>query len=139
MKDVIISITGTQLHSPEEEDSIELVTTGKYEIDDDEIKFSYWESELTGMEGTRTSFAVSPTGVVMLREGSLNSQMVFQEGKKHVFLYDTPFGAATMAINTHRIQNSLGAHGGDIVIDYDVDLDQTLLGRNRFKINVREN
>jgi len=138
-KDVIISITGTQRHTPEEEDVVELVTAGQYEVDGREIKFSYWESELTGMAGTRTSFAVSPSGVVMSREGTLNSQMVFQEGRKHFFLYDTPFGATTMGVNTHRIQSNLGLHGGDIVIDYDIDLDQTVVGRNRFQINVREN
>ena len=48
------------------------------------------ESELTGMEGTKTSFIFSPEEVVLSREGTLTSRMVFREGKKSTFLYDTP-------------------------------------------------
>ena len=68
----------------------------------------------------------------------MNSQMEFEEGKKHYFLYETPFGSATMGLNTNRIRNSLGHHGGDIEIDYVVDIDQSVVGRNRFFIQVRE-
>jgi uncharacterized beta-barrel protein YwiB (DUF1934 family) len=138
MKDVIISITGIQQREQEDDDTVELVTAGKYGMEDGEIRFSYWESELTGLEGTRTSFDVSPMGVVMSREGRLNSQMVFQEGKKHCFLYETPFGSATMGVNTHRIKNRLSEHGGEMEIDYVIDFDHTVVGRNKFLIHVRE-
>jgi uncharacterized beta-barrel protein YwiB (DUF1934 family) len=77
-------------------------------------------------------------GVVMSREGKLNSQMIFQEGRKHQFLYETPFGAATMGVITSRIQNKLSEHGGDMEIDYVIDFDHTVVGRNKFLINVRE-
>ncbi len=117
---------------------MELVTAVEYGVENDEIRFSYWESELTGLDGTRTSFEVSPMGVVMSREGKLNSQMVFQEGRKHCFLYETPYGSATMGVNTHRIQNRLSEHGGDMEIDYVIDFDQTVVGRNKFKIHVCE-
>jgi len=138
MKDVIISITGIQQRGHEKDDTVELVTAGEYGMENDEIRFSYWESELTGLDGTRTSFRVSPMGVVMSREGKLNSQMIFQEGRKHCFLYETPYGSATMGVNTHRIQNRLSEHGGDMEIDFVIDFDQTVVGRNKFKIHVSE-
>ena len=137
MKDVIISVTGIQ-HGPDGPDSLQLVTAGQYGVDSDQICMTWEESELTGMEGTRTSITVQPKTVVLSREGKTNTTMEFQEGKKSYFLYENPFGSATMGLDTHRIRSRLGAHGGDIDIEYVVDMDQSVVGRNRFYIQVRE-
>ena len=116
MKDVIISVTGVQ-QGVDGPDSMELVTAGKYGVSADEIRLTWEESELTGMEGTHTSLTVQPGSVVLSREGTMNTSMEFEEGKKHYFLYETPFGSATMGLDTHRIRSRLGAHGGDIDIE----------------------
>ena len=100
MKDVIISITGVQNFTQGSDDTVELVTEGKYSYRDGRGELSYMESELTGMQGTRTSFTFGPDEVVLSREGTLTSKMVFREGTKNTFLYDTPFGSATMAITS---------------------------------------
>lgn len=59
---------------------------------------SYMESAVTGMEGTRTSMTIFPEQVVLDRAGSITSRMVFKEGLKNSFLYDTPYGTATMGV-----------------------------------------
>ena len=137
MKDVIISVTGIQ-HGPDGPDSLQLVTAGQYGVDSDQICMTWEESELTGMEGTRTSSTVQPKTVVLSREGKTNTTMEFQEGKKSYFLYETPFGSATMGLDTRRIRSSFDFHGGDMEIEYTVDMDQTIVGRNRFYIQVKE-
>ena len=76
--------------------------------------------------------------MVLSREGTLTSRMIFQEGRKNTFLYDTPYGSATMGLDTHRIHSTLGPMGGDMEIDYIVDFDHAVVGRNKFRINVRE-
>ena len=138
MKDVIISITGVQNYPMGSDDAVELVTEGKYSYRDGRGVLSYMESELTGMQGTKTSFTFTPDEVVLSREGTLTSKMIFREGTKNTFLYDTPFGSATMGLDTHRIHSTMGPRGGDMEIDYVVDFDHAVVGRNRFRINVRE-
>ena len=138
MKDVIISIRGTQNDPEGGDNEIELITDGVFSFENGEGTLSYMESELTGLDGTKTSFTISPMGVVMSREGSLNSRMFFEEGKKHNFLYETPFGAATMGVNTKSISVSLDEHGGNMEIDYIVDFQHSVVGHNMFKINVSE-
>ncbi len=137
MKDVIISVLGVQ-QSMNGPDSMELVTAGQYGQDDKETLLTWQESELTGMEGTKTSLSVKPDGVVLSREGALTSRMEFEEGQKKYFLYETPFGSATMGLDTRRIINRLGTHGGEMEIEYSVDMDHTIVGRNRFFIRVQE-
>ena len=137
MKDVVISVTGIQ-QGTGAPDVLELVTAGQYGMSPDEIRLTWQESELTGLEGTKTSLTVSPRSVVMAREGKVNTSMEFEEGKKHYFLYETPYGSTTMGVDTRRILNRLGQHGGEMEIDYTIDVDQTVVGRNRFFIRVNE-
>ena len=138
MKDVIISIKGTQAPHLADEDSIELITGGEYRHDAPETVFTYLESEVTGMEGTRTTFHVRPDMVTLTREGATNAQMVFEPGKKHVFLYETPYGAMSMGVDTRRLVSALGADGGEMAIDYTIDVDSVVVSENSFVINVRE-
>ena len=91
-KDVIISIRGTQDYSGTDPDTMELVTEGKLAVQDGALRLSYEESELTGMEGTTTVFQVEPEKVTLLRLGSVQSEMVFEEGRRHMSLYSTPYG-----------------------------------------------
>ena len=54
---VIISIQGKQSFQAQEDDTIELVTEGCLEPDGDEgYTLTYQESQLTGLEGTLTTF-----------------------------------------------------------------------------------
>ncbi len=105
MKDVIISITGTQYSTQDADEAVELVTDGKYCFKDGHGKLMYTESALTGMEGTETSFLISPGKVILSREGTLTSRMVFREGTKNTFLYDTPYGSTTMGLDTRRAES----------------------------------
>ena len=76
--------------------------------------------------------------MTLTREGAVNSQMLFQKGRKHVFLYDTPFGAMTMGVDTQQLRTETDEHGGQLDIVYSVDVDNVLLGRNTFRIDWKE-
>ena len=136
---VIISIQGKQSFQAQEDDTIELVTEGCLSPDgDDSYTLSYQESPLTGLEGTLTTFQIEPGRVTLLRVGEVNSQMVFEEGRRHLSMYDTPYGALSIGVNTRRMRNELGTNGGSIEIDYAIEIDHALAGQNLFRIQVRE-
>ncbi len=138
MKDVLISIKGKNRPDGGETDAVELVTGGSYNFSQGETVFQYEESALTGLEGTTTTFQIRPGVVTMTRAGNVRSQMVFQPGRKHVFLYETPYGAATMGVDTRQLQVSLGESGGDIHIAYTLDMDSIPVSRNSFDISIKE-
>lgn len=137
-KEVMITINSSQTIDGSESQGAELITQGTYSFTEGLIRFSYQESELTGMEGTKTDFLVGREEIVLSREGTVTARMVFRRGKKHLFLYETPYGALTLGLDTHRIQSSLGEHGGGLEIEYDLDFERAHISRNKFKINVRE-
>ena len=136
---VIISIQGKQSFEAQDDDTIELVTEGCLEPDgDDGYTLSYQESELTGLEGTLTTIQVEGEQVTLMRAGEVNSQMVFQEGRRHLSMYNTPYGAMAIGVNTRHLLADLNDQGGDIEIDYAIEIDHAIAGRNVFQIQVKE-
>lgn len=139
-KNVIISIKGLQSFQGSGDDSIELVTEGRLVDHGEEgLILSYQESELTGMEGTETVLHMDPDGTItLLRTGQFNSQMIFQQGERHLSLYQTPYGDLAVSILADRVRNTLNMDGGELEISYAIEIDNTLAGRNLFKVSVRE-
>ena len=138
MKNVIITVEGIQVQADAPEDNVQLITEGEYTCSDGCGHFTYEETEITGMEGTSTSFDFTPDEVIISREGTVRNRMVFVQGKKNVFLYETPYGAMTMGIDTHSITSTLGPTGGQLDIDYTLSFDQVMVSRNRFIVKIKE-
>ena len=92
---VMLSVRGEQYFDGCDPDNTELMTEGTMTLLPDGLLLRYEESELTGMEGTTTTFELRGPQVRLIRTGKVNSQMVFEEGRQHTSLYETPFGEHT--------------------------------------------
>ena len=134
---VLLSIRGEQYFDDIDPDATELMTEGTMEVTEDGIVLSYEESELTGMEGTTTTFEVKGPRVTLTRSGAVNSQMVFEEGRQHTSLYETPFGELSVDIQTSELKHNLSERGGLMEIKYSIAVEHTVTGRNCFRIRVR--
>ena len=137
-KEVVISIKGMQTYEGTPPDIIELVTEGRLVRDGSSYTLSYQESELTGLEGTLTTIQVDGGQVTLLRVGEFNSQLVFQEGRRHLSVYNTPYGAMSVGVHTRHLLAELNDQGGDFEVDYEIEVDHAMAGRNIFRINVKE-
>ena len=134
---VLLSIRGEQYFDDIDPDATELMTEGTMVLTDGGMVLSYQETELTGMEGTTTTFEVKGPQVILTRTGTVNSQMVFEEGRQHTSLYETPFGELTVDIQTSTLKHNLTQRGGVMEIKYSIAVEHTVTGRNCFKIRVR--
>ena len=134
---VMISVRGEQYFDGVDPDATELMTEGTLETTDTGLLLRYRESELTGMEGTETTFEIGPRRVILRRSGSVSSQMVFEEGQQHTSLYETPYGELTVDIQTSRLLHNLTELGGLMEIKYSIAVEHVVTGRNCFKIRVR--
>ena len=135
-KDVIISIKGRQQYEDGNSDCVELVTAGRMTREGTGCTLSYQESELTGLEGTLTTIQVEPDQVTMLRVGDFNTQMVFQPDRRHLSVYNTPYGAMAIGVHTRHLLVELDGPEGVIEVDYDIEIDHALVGRNVFQIRI---
>lgn len=135
---VIISVEGTQRFIGEEKQTVQIVTEGLMKTVGDTVYLSYEESEVTGMEGTTTTFAVKKDHVTLTRTGTVESEMVFEKGKKNISLYNMGFGALTIGVKARRLKNELGPDGGRLEISYGIEIEQQAQGLNSFIIDVRK-
>ena len=137
-KEVILFVRGEQSFDGLPADVTELMTEGVMTIDGGGITLTYQETELTGMEGTTTSFLIQGDCVELRRTGGINSQMLFQRGKRHSSLYETPWGTLLVDVSTLSLSHRLGSRGGILDIRFNIAVDHQVTGQNRFKIRVRE-
>ena len=134
---VMLSIRGEQYFDGIDPDAQELMTEGTMTLTEDGMVLAYEETALTGMEGTTTRFQIRGPRVILTRSGTVNSQMVFEEGRQHTSLYETPFGERSVDIQTSVLKHNLTERGGLMEIKYSIAVEHTVTGRNCFKIRVR--
>ena len=138
-KDVVITIVSEQNFDGMEPDRIDLITTGRLYAKNGKYYISYEESELTGMEGSRTTVKVEPqTGrVTMTRTGTYPSQIMFSENERKVGLYNADMGDIAVSTHTNEVKSSIDENGGALSIDYTVEIDSNLAGAHRFQMSVK--
>lgn len=133
---VIISVEGTQKFVGEDMQKISMITEGTMEYSEEVVRLSYQESEISGMEGTTTSFVVRKDHVTLERTGAVKSKMEFKKGVKDVSLYDVGFGVMTIGVQARRLTNQLGPDGGHLEISYGIEIGDDARGLNTFVIDV---
>ena len=134
---VTLFIRGEQYFDDVDPDATELVTEGTLELMEEGMRLTYQETALTGMEGTTTTFEITGPQVTLRRAGTVNSQMVFEEGRQHTSLYETPYGELSVDIQTSALRHNLSDRGGLLEIRYSIAVEHTVTGRNSFKIRVK--
>ncbi len=139
-KDVLITITSIQDYDGEVTEPSELITQGKYVFLGSVQKFYYMESELTGLQGTRTAFTVTEGEALMERTGTVSYRMHYQPGKRNDFKYGTPYGDVRMVLIAQKVESHLGEKGGELSIEYELELEKKIFSRNKIcmSIKVRE-
>lgn len=134
----ILSIQGQQIYSPNEEPEVtQLVTEAVMTLTEEEITLRYEETELTGLEGTTTTISVRPGFVTLLRQGQVNSEMVFEQGRRHLSMYSTPYGTMSVGINTRRMVIELDETGGNLEVDYSLEVNHAVASENIFSVFVK--
>ena len=136
-ENVLLSIVGRQSYPGQEPDTIELVTAGTVERLPDGWELSYLESDLTGLDGVKTTFRVEQGKITLTREGRLRSQMVFQEGVRHESLYQMEFGALMMVVCAKKIVHDLSEHGGTVDLVYSIEIEHAMAGTVDYHLDVK--
>ena len=115
-KKAIISICSTQ--DIGEKEKIEVVTVGEFSINGDEFIATYDETEISGMEGTKTTLKIKGDKVVLHREGTTSTKMEFQKDNTQVALYNTPYGMLELKTSTKELDLDVNEKGGNVSIKY---------------------
>lgn len=135
----LISINGfQQTVGDTESENIELITEGEFEYDEGLYYIDYEESEATGMEGCHTNLEIGADYVSISRTGSVNTTMLYIQGRKTHSMYHTPYGEMLVGIYTKNLEIDIDDSGGTICAEYVIELNDKPCGDNKIEISVRE-
>lgn len=138
MKQVLVSVKSIQRDRDGEDTVVELISSGRY-YERQGVKYIiYNESEVTGLEGVKTTIKVYPNSVVLLRTGDVNMRHQYVLNEKHESVYQTPYGQLHMAVYTHEFNVSIQDGIGSVHLGYDVSVDGEWQFYNQLTITLRE-
>lgn len=134
-----VTIKGLQTYADSDADTdIELISECEYYKADGVFFCEYEESEITGLSGTKTTIEIAKDYVSLTRRGTVNSQMLFMEGRKTSSIYAMPFGQMTIDIHTKSLETNVDEKGGTLKVDYIIDINNVSGGHNTFDIKIEE-
>ena len=114
----------------------EMSVEGRYHDDGTRVAISYDESELSGLEGSRTTISFQkdvPAAVTMLRTGSVKTSLLFEVGKCHRCVYQTPYAPFEVCVQTNKVHNAVEGMG-TLELDYIVELKGAEAEHTKMKI-----
>lgn len=135
---VLISLKSVQWQD-KEKNQTELVTKACYSRDKNVTVISYEDTPATGFEGSVTTIKVDKDeNVSIIREGTSNSALTLEMGRKHYCQYGTPYGNFQIGVFTHAIDNSL-EDKGRLYLKYTLDLNSAYLSDNEIILEIKNN
>ena len=128
-----------QEEEEEEEDApLEISMEGKLLVSGGEVRLSYTETEMTGMEGAKTTvhFRENEPGLItMMRSGPVNTALIFEEKSRHICAYQTPFMPFELCVHTLKVDNRLLSEGR-LYLDYVIEFRGAKAEHNLFELTI---
>jgi uncharacterized beta-barrel protein YwiB (DUF1934 family) len=134
-KKAIITVVSKQTGS--DESAIEVVTPGEFYKEDNSYFAIYDETELSGMEGTKTTLKISHDNFLLTRVGTTNAEMRFKKGTNEISMYDTPYGMLEIKLETKDLKVVLDDKGGEVEIDYNLAISGQEPQKTILKVNIK--
>ena len=124
-KEVLIHVKGLHmLDTQDGEEPIEIVVPGEYYFRNGSHYLRY--EELLEVQGDPTInyIKISPRGMEVRKKGVVNTHMVFEQGKRNMALYTTPFGTLEMGISATSLELQESDGRIDMKVNYSLDMNQ---------------
>lgn len=136
-KEVIITICGLQSGPETDGEPIETITVGEYYYKNNKHYFLYEEVAEGESQPVKNRIKLSEGRMELTKSGIVNVHMLFEEGKKNITHYYTPYGTLNMGIDAKKVEITESEHEMDISILYSLEMNQEFVADCDIKINVK--
>lgn len=133
---VTISLTSIQWQDGEKTQT-ELVTKARQsQLNGCDI-IAYDDTEATGFEGSVTTIKIDGKSAYITREGTANSVLALEKGRKNFCQYETPYGSMRLGVYAHNVDNTI-AENGRLYLKYSLDLNSSPLSENEIIMTINK-
>ena len=124
-KEVLIHVRGLQtIDADGDQEPVEIVVPGQYYFRNGSHYLRYEEIPEDFAEPTINYIKISPKGMEVRKKGVVNVHMVFEQGKKNMTYYTTPYGTIEMGIAATNMNLEENDGSLDMKVDYALDMNQ---------------
>ena len=124
-KEVLIHVRGLQMMDEQgDQEPIEIVVPGEYYYRNGSHYLRYEEIFDDATKPTINYIKLSSTGMEVRKTGLVNVHMVFEQGKKNMTYYTTPYGTLQMGIAATNIELTEGEDHLQMKVDYSLDMNE---------------
>lgn len=124
-KNVVIHVRGLQMmDANDDQEPIEMVVPGQYYFRNGSHYLRYEEVLDDTAQPTVNYIKISPTTMEVRKQGLVNVHMVFEQGKKNMTYYSTPFGTLQMGIAATGVELNATEDSLDMKVDYALDMNE---------------
>lgn len=123
-KDVLISLCTVQSNPGEtQEDRTQTLISGNYYEKNDRHYILYDEVMEGFSKAVKTKVKFSENMLEIIRNGPIGVRMLFEENKKNVTSYNTPYGNILLGISTKKINVIVQPDIIEVDVEYTLDAD----------------
>ena len=124
-KDVLIHVRGLQMMETDDaQEPIEIVVPGQYYFRNGFHYLRYEEILDESSEPTINYIKMSGKGLEVSKKGLVNVHMVFEQGKKNMTYYTTPYGTLQMGIAATNLELTESEEDIHMKADYALDMNE---------------
>lgn len=123
-KDVLISLCTVQFNLGEtQEDRMQTIISGNY-YEKNGRHYILYDEVMEGVsKAVKTKVKISEDMLEIARNGPIGVRMRFEENKKNVTSYNTPYGNILLGISTKKINVIVQPDIIEVDVDYTLDAD----------------
>ncbi len=135
----LISIKGRQ-QVDDETGEVEMTTLGSYVKKGNSRYIVYKEYDSQNNSAPKTSVLKvdGSSKVTLMRGGAASTRLILESGKRHLCSYDTGYGHMMIGVFTSKVKSELDDLGGQLEVNYTLDINSNLSSMNEIHITVKE-
>lgn len=135
-KEVLVSITGLQFDQNGDNGDIEVITRGDYYKKNDKHYVLFEEVAEGTADVTKNVMKFAEHELNLHRKGATNVDMVFDEKRKTLSSYGTPFGNILIGIDTETVSCEEGEDRISLSVDYALEVNYEFLANCKLKVDI---
>lgn len=136
-KEVLVAIKGLQFDAAEEETNIETFNVAEYYEKGSSRYIIYEEIEEGTAQSTKNIIKFKENVMELTKKGFVNVHMVFEENRKNMTNYATPFGDILIGIDAKKVSMEEEEHRIQMKVDYALEVNYEHLADCKITVDIR--
>ena len=137
-QEIFVKIRGLQM-ADGEQNTVETIHPGQYYLKNEKHYILYEELDPDDGKVTKNRIKVSPGYMELYKNGVTNVHMVFEEGKKNVTYYYTPYGSLLIGIEANLVEVKTTPDTICIDVDYVLEINNEYAADCHIHVEATEN